>query len=151
MNKAVNMFKTKTMIIRPNVMGKRLKLAQKLAEENGGKLPNPWKMIQQGHGGLYRYIQRHPKEFGHFAIEEAVAQDNQNGHNNFNVSIREEHLTVARQLAQTNDGVLQDIRWLIQHGYTRLASYIKTYPHVFNKLEPKSKKSQNSLTHTHKK
>ena len=88
-------------------------------------------MIQQGHGGLYRYIQRHPKEFGHFVIEEAVAQD-KNGHSNFNVSIREEHLTVARQLAQKNDGVLQDTGWLIQHGYTRLASYVKTYPYVFS-------------------
>lgn len=120
--------------IRPNVMEKRLKLAQKLACKNGGKLPNPWKMIQQGHGGLYRYIQRHSKEFKQFKIEKAVGKERtKNGRISFNISIREEHLKTARQLAQKNGGTLQDGGWLMQQGYTRLASYIKTYPHVFDK------------------
>ena len=120
-------------MIRPKAMKQRLKLAQELTDKNGGQLPNPWKMIQQGHSGLYRYIQRHPKEFDHFQLEKAVQEENGS---NFNISIREKHLKKARQLARKNEGVLQDPSWLIQHGYTRLASYLKTYPHVFVDLQP---------------
>ena len=121
------------MTVRPKIMKKRLKLAEELTRKNGGKLPNPWKMIQQGHGGLYRYVQRHPREFSHFKIEEAVGQEliKQNVQGTFNLAIRREHLKKARQLARKNKGVLQDSSWLMRQGYTRLASYIKTYPHIF--------------------
>ena len=130
------------MTIRPKVMAKRLKLAKKLAKRNGGKLPNPWKMIQQGQSGLYRYISRHPKEFEHFEVEDAVKKESklfarsteelkEKLRGKFNVAIRKEHIKKARQLARKNDGVLPDISWLMQHGYTRLASYMKTYPYVF--------------------
>jgi hypothetical protein len=112
-------------------MERRMKLATEMSEQNGGKLPNPQKMIQQGHGGLYRYIQRHPKEFGHFAVEEAVGREN-NG--NFNVGIRNEHLTAARKLIKEH-GMLPDATWLARRGYTRLASYMKIYPDVFVGLE----------------
>lgn len=136
-----------SMTVRPNVMEKRLKLARRMADKNRGKLPNPWKMIQQGHGGLYRYIQRHPEEFSHFEFEEAVGKERttQNGRGGFNVSIREEHLKTARQLARKNKGVLQDWGWLMEHGYTRLASYSKTYPYVFVNIAPTPKKR--GLTH----
>lgn len=142
------------MTIRPNVMEKRLRLATELAKSNGGKLPNPWKMIQQGYGGLYRYIQRHPKEFKRFEVEEAVGQEKskRNGHIKFNVAIREEHLETARGLICKNRGVLQNTSWLMQHGHTRLASYIKTYPHVFVHLDQKpAKKSRTQSGLTHKK
>ncbi len=134
------------LIVRPKVMEKRQKLAQKLSDKNGGKLPNPWKMIQQGHGGLYRYIQRHQKEFSQFEVEKAVGKEKENGRAHFNVGIREEHLSQARQLARKNRGVLQDPKWLNQHGYTRLASYIKTYPKVFIPLYKKKR----SLTYRKK-
>lgn len=126
----------RTMAIRPKVMAKRLKEAERLAKKNGGKLPNPWTMIQQGHGGLYRYIQRHPKEFEHLPVEEAVGTDNHKveGRTSFNVAIRLEHLTLARKLADQNGGEVPDTNWLTAKGYTRLASYMKTYPHVFLNL-----------------
>lgn len=135
-----------TMTVRPKVMARRLKLAEKLAKNNGGKLPNPWKMIQQGQSGLYRYIHRHPKAFEHFEVEDAVEPEptKRNGEGSFNIAIREEHLKKARQLASKNNGVLQDSAWLIRHGHTRLASYAKTYPYVFVRLHGKQK---NGLTH----
>lgn len=138
-----------TMTVRPRVMAKRLKLAEKLAKNNGGKLPNPWKMIQQGHNGLYRYIHRHQEAFEHFEVEDAVDREptKRNGEGSFNIAIREEHLETARQLAKKNDGVLQDVSWLMRHGYTRLASYIKTYPYVFVHLNGKPKRG---LTHKKK-
>ena len=132
-------------------MAKRLKLAEKLAKSNGGKLPNPWKMIQQGHSGLYRYIHRHAEAFEHFDIEDAVEREptKRNGEGSFNVAIREEHLKKARQLASKNNGALQDVNWLMRHGYTRLASYIKTYPYVF--IPEDNKKQKRGLTHKKKK
>lgn len=130
-----------TRVVRPKVMEKRLKLAEELTENNGGKLPNPWKMIQQGHGGLYRYTLRHKKEFSHFKVEEAVGKDEKNGRSHFNVAIRDEHLRTARKLAQNNGGVLQDTEWLAERGFTRLASYVKTYPHVFKNLGKRKKNS----------
>jgi len=120
-------------MIRPNVMNRRLKLAKELARKNGGKLPNPWKMIQQGHGGLYRYIRRHPVEFKKFIVEEAVIKAHKNK-GKFNISIREEHIKTAQNLAKANGGVIPNSRWLIKHGYTRLASYLRTYPHIFGDL-----------------
>lgn len=121
-------------MVRPNTLKKRLKLAQKLANKNGGRLPYPWKMIQQGHGGLYRYMRRNRKEFTHFNVEKAVGTERLG---NFNVAIRKEHLAHAAQLARKNEGILPDLHWLIRHGCTRLASYVKTYPHVFDIKAPK--------------
>lgn len=132
------------MTVRPRVMAKRLKLAEQLAKKNGGKLPNPWKMIQQGQSGLYRYIHRHPKAFEHFEVEDAVEPTKRSGEGNFNIAIRKEHLKKARQLASKNNGVFQNSSWLIQHGHTRLASYAKTYPYVFAHLNGKQKRG---LTH----
>ena len=103
------------------------------SKNNNGELPNPWKMIQQGHGGLYRYIQRHQQEFKHLNVEKAVGKEpnKQNKMINFNVAIREEHIKKARRLALKNNGVLQDPNWLRKNGHTRLASYVKIYPNVF--------------------
>ncbi len=133
------MSKTGSPRVRPKVMAKQLKLAGQLAKKNGGKLPNPWKMIQQGQSGLYRYMHRHPEAFKHFEVENAVEPEptKRNGEGSFNIAIREEHLEKARELAHQNDGVLQDAGWLIRHGYTRLASYLKTYPYVFVHLDGK--------------
>lgn len=130
------------MTVRPNVMAKRLKHAEELAVKNGGKLPNPWKMIQQGHSGLYRYIHRHPGAFKHFEVEDAVEPEptKRKGEGSFNIAIREEHLRKARQLASKNNEVFQGTGWLIRHGHTRLASYVKTYPYVFEHLYRKNKK-----------
>jgi len=47
------------------------------------------------------------------------------------VAIRKEHIKTACRLAIKNNGVLQDPSWLMKNKYTRLASYVKTYPKVF--------------------
>jgi len=127
-------------MINVKIMNKQLKLAETLSKKNGGKLPNPQKMIQQGYGGLYRYINRNPKRFNHMPVEQVVGKEHskETGHVQYNVSIRNEHIQQAKKLARQNRGVLQTPKWLIENGYTRLASYVKTYPHVFVK---------NKLTH----
>ncbi len=122
--------KSKKISIRPNVMDRNLRLAKRISERNGGKLPNPWALIQLDYGSLYRYIKRHPKEFAHFKVDVAVGHK-KNG--TFNVSIRRKHLITAQQLAKSH-GVIPPPRWLNSHGYSRLASYMRVYPEVFAKV-----------------
>lgn len=127
-----------TGVIRPRVKEKNLAQARTLAKRNGGKLPNPWKMIQQGYGGLYRYMLRHPKFFEEFEVESAVGQEKV-GRNNitFNVAIRQEHIATAMELKRRL-GHMPDEKWLAKKGYTRLAAYQRVRPEVFAKLpDPK--------------
>lgn len=120
------------MIPRPNVMRKNLQTAQELSDDNGGRLPNPWRMIQMGYGGLYRYIIRHPSAFKSFKFDPAVGIDKK-GRKPFNVAIREEHIDTAKQLIKKK-GRIPDPAWLNANGYSRLAAYMRTYPGVIKKL-----------------
>lgn len=131
-------------MVRPKVLKKRLAEAEKLIENNGGKLPHPSKMIEDGHGTLYRYIQRNPDHFSHFERERAIDFD---GHEDaarprYYVSIREQHLETARILRKAHGGKLPSTRWMVDNGHTRLASYIKAYPHRFPATEKPVRKKR---------
>ena len=115
---------------RPKVMEKRLSLAKKLSKKNGGKIPNPNKLIQMGHGGLYRYMLRNSKFFENFEVDKAVDMDRRTG-TTYNISIREEHIRTAQRLAKRNGGKIPDAEWLQEHSYTSFVAYMRTYPHVF--------------------
>ena len=127
------MNRRKQMTPRPNVMRRNLELADRLAEENGGLLPHPWKMIEMGHGGLYRYILRHPQEFDHFGVEEPPSKIA-----GYNASIREKHLKTARRLKTgrygEGRGKMPSVQWLTTHGYSKLVAYMKNYPKVFEEI-----------------
>jgi len=120
------------MIARPKVMKRNLEEARQIAKANGGKLPNPWKLIQMGHGGLYRYIKRHPKSFSKFKFEQVIGVDRKRK-TAFSMSIRDEHIKTATKLAKRHKG-LPDFSWLNANGYSRLAAYIRAYPEVFSSL-----------------
>lgn len=128
------------MKVRPRVLARRLKLAKELAQENGGVLPNPWRMIQEGHGSLYRYIYRHPEEFDKFEYQDVVGGTNKT---TFNIGIREKHLRTARNLLRIHDK-LPAIKWLNDNGFTPLASYMRIHPDVFNGLSTSKKKRYNA-------
>jgi hypothetical protein len=127
------------MLARPRVMERNLRAAEKLARKNGGKLPNPWRMIQMGHGGLYRYIKRHPKAFSKFSFDQVLAVDRKRK-TTFSVSVRDEHLATAEKLTKRHKR-LPDFSWLNANGYSRLAAYIRAYPEVFKSLDKKKKKN----------
>jgi len=129
-----------TGIVRPKVKEKNLKQARMLAAKNGGKLPNPWKMIQQGHSGLHRYKLRHPNLFVEFQVEEAVGKEKRgNKMVTFNIAIREEHLKTARGLKKQL-GFMPDEKWLLANGYTRLAAYQRVHSKAFAELYSKNGK-----------
>jgi hypothetical protein len=123
-------------------MSKNLREAEKLAEQEGGVLPNPWRMIQMGHGGLYRYITRHRGAFKKFKFATAIGVDGKGKNKRtFNRAIREEHIETANNLARRHKGV-PDSFWLNANGYSRLAAYIRRYPAVFKNLDGKSPKKK---------
>ncbi|MHA2279590.1 MAG: hypothetical protein ACXAC5_01680 [Promethearchaeota archaeon] len=97
-------------------------------------MPNPWRMIQMGYGGLYRYMKRHPNAFKKFKFAKAIGVDKK-GENRqtYNCGIREEHKQTALELSKTHDGI-PDASWLNANGYSRLAAYIRAYPAVFKGL-----------------
>ena len=115
---------------RPKVVEKRLSLANKLADKNDGKIPNPNKLILMGHGGLYRYMLRNPELFENFEVDKAVETDKKTK-NTYNISIRKEHVKTAQKLAKRNGGKIPEVEWLQEHGHTSLLAYMRTYPHVF--------------------
>lgn len=114
---------------RPNVLARNLHLASQLADENG-VLPNPNRLIRMGYEGLYRYILRHSEKFVDFEYREAVET---RGDTTFNIKIRSKHLFSARKLIQEY-GVLPPVKWLGDHGFTKLASYMRIYPAVFSSM-----------------
>ncbi len=126
--------KTEEMKVRPKALAKNLGMAGRIAKRNGGKLPNPWKLIEMGHGSLYQYIGRHRKHFAHLKFDQAV-QTEASAANQFNVAIRQEHLKLAKKLAKQNHGMLPRMRWLTDHGYTRLVSYVRVYPQLFEAIK----------------
>jgi len=128
------------MIPRPNVMQKNLHEVEKLSHNNGGKLPNPWRMIQMGYGSLYRYIKRHPSVFKRFTFDTAVGTS-KGRKTSFNVAIRKEHLCTAQKLTRIHQK-LPDPAWLNANGYSRLAAYMRTYPEVFSNINSKKKKQK---------
>ena len=126
------------MKVRPRVLARNLKLADNLAADNGGVLPNPWRMIQMGHGGLYRYILRHPKKFDHFDYQEAVGGQDDDA--TFNIGIRQEHLKTAETLV-AKKGELPSTKWLGANGYSKLVSYMRIHPSVFSDLKGRNGKT----------
>lgn len=123
---------------RPNVLKRNMELAEALAKENGGNLPNPWSLIQMGHAGLYRYILRHPTHFRRFTFDSAVGREGGREKTTFNLGIRQTHLETAASLAKQNRGKLPPIRTLSQRGFTKLLSYMRTYPDLFAQWSPEN-------------
>jgi AP2 domain-containing protein len=52
-------------------------IAEKLAAENGGKLPNAQRLIHLGLNGLYQALARHPNLFAHLGVERMRDGSNQ--------------------------------------------------------------------------
>lgn len=116
-------------------MKKNIELAEKISKANKGKLPNPWKLIQMGYGGLYIYIKRHPKAFERFCYEQVLGVDRKRG-TTFSMSIRDGHVKTVAKLSKKHNG-LPDFSWLNVNGHSRLAAYMRAYPEVFKGIDSK--------------
>ena len=121
-----------TMTARPKVLSEKLALATELSKNNGGLLPRPWVIIQEGGWALYKYIDRHPEPFKAFRREASVKKKEPS----FNATIRNKHLTSAAEYHK-RQGFIPEPQDVANSGDTKLASYMRRYPEVFKNLGKK--------------
>ena len=102
---------------------KHIKLAEQLAKNNNGILPNYSWLKDNGYSSLASAMKEHRGKFTH------IKQDYKGGKN------LEEKILEAEQLAKQNNGVLPNVGWLNHNGYTGLAKTIKKYSEKFSHIK----------------
>jgi hypothetical protein len=95
-----------------------VKIAEELAKEHGGVLPNQKWLRENGYDGLVSAFRSHPERFAHIKREKL----------NKNVN---EQIIEAEKLAREHDGVLPSREWLCRHGHSGLALVIRKCPEMF--------------------
>ena len=98
-------------------------VAERLAKENDGKIPNLMKLREMGYGPLGQAIERYPELFAHLEWE------NKRGR------LAKEWVSVAERLAKENDGKLPVQAWLHKNGYGGLVGALQVHPELFAHLE----------------
>jgi hypothetical protein len=96
-------------------------VAEKLAQENGGKVPAYNGLKSKKYSSLYHAMLRHPGAFCHLSQEK-----------------RKKNLTecveIATTLANDNGGTLKSQVWLRMNGHVEVASAITRHPDAFSHL-----------------
>lgn len=85
--------------------------AGRLAEENGGEIPNSKWLTSNGHQGLKIAMRNNPEKFAHLAQKKVRF-------------IAKEYITEAEQLAAENGGKIQNANWLFKNGRAKLARFM---------------------------
>ena len=96
-----------------------LQTARTLARKYKGVLPRRIWLVKNGYSRLASCMTKHPERF------KDIRQDSGAG------TAFPEHVLVAEQLAKKNGGVLQNVKWLVSHGYSRLNYHMKRHPEAF--------------------
>jgi superfamily II DNA or RNA helicase len=95
-----------------------VKTAEKLAKKNGGKVPNPTWLKNNGYGNLYGCMYRNPESFSHLK----------------KVSLRathKDHIKTAEKLIKENGGKIPSNTWLNKNGYNAFAQYFNNHSELF--------------------
>ena len=103
-------------------------VAEKLAKENGGKLPLFSWLKKNGYVSLDSAQNRHPDLFAHIEQED-------NGR-----KTPEEWVQIAEELAKENGGKLPSSTWLKKNGYLGLDALKPRRPDLFAHIEQESKR-----------
>jgi len=117
--------------IRQNYKGGRsieenIKIAERLARENNGKLPCYSWLKKNRYKGLLLCIMRNKDKFEHIKQEKKLK------------SI-EEHIKIAEYLANKYNGVLPEVSWLLKNGYIALYTCMRNYPEDFKHIKQEKK------------
>jgi hypothetical protein len=97
-------------------------IAEKIAKENGGILPNP-KWLQKNVGyGLYEAMKKYPEKFDHIKQKKLF-------------KTVEEWVEIADKLVKDNDGILPNVKWLIDNSYNMLYETMRNYPKKFDHVK----------------
>lgn len=105
-------------------------IAEKLAEDNGGILPNYLWLRKNGYHGLTSCMFIHPEKFHHIKQLKSYVD-------------LSEHQSTAEKLAKENGGILPSGKWLKNNGYSGLKKAIYKYPDQFRSF--KQEKLQKSI------
>ena len=97
-------------------------VAERLAEENGGTLPNMAALRKTDNAGLYSAMRHHPNLFSH------IKQNNLR-------TAAEDWIPVAERLAKKNNGRLPSAKWLSANGYNGLRGALDRHPHLFSHIQ----------------
>ena len=97
----------------------QVRIAEKLAEENGRMLPNYRWLLKNGYGDLYATMRNHPDEFIHIRRSDKL------------LKTPNEWVVIADKLTKGKNGVLPSHRWMCQNKYSGLSRSIYTYPKLF--------------------
>lgn len=95
-----------------------VKIAEQLAAENGGILPN-LKWLQNNYPGLASVLQKNRHLFQHIKQEWGGGKK------------PEEWVALAEKLAEENGGLLKNTGWLQANGYGGLAQIMSKHPELF--------------------
>lgn len=100
-------------------------VAERLAADNNGILPEtPW-MTDNGYGTLREYLYKHPDLFAHIPKPEG------------RFKTLEQHLVDAEELYRVHDGLLPNRQWLRDNGYGALDQYMHYHPESFSHFKRK--------------
>ncbi len=102
-------------------------IAEQLAKEHGGILPNPYWLINNKYGGLYQCIRNNSEKFAHIKQQSKKLK-----------SI-EEWITTAEQLAKEHGGTLPNYKWLENNRHSGLNTCVRNYPEKFAHIEQDKK------------
>ena len=99
-----------------------IEIAEKLAKDNGGKLPSLSWLKTNGYRKLYQCIISNRDTFSHIK------------RNDNNLKSLDEWIEIAEKLAKDNGGKLPPAKWLRENGHKRLVVYLslnkKSFSHI---------------------
>lgn len=101
-------------------------IAEKLANDNGGKLPTYTWLRTNGYGALNKMMSYNKSLFGHLVKEKNIGMPS------------DERVAQAEKLADDNNGILPSYSWLFDNGYDALNKCISTYNTKFEHIPKES-------------
>jgi hypothetical protein len=103
-----------------------VRIAENLAKDNNGILPNVGWLIKNKNSSLERYMKRHPELFKH------IKQERKN-------KTSKEYIKIVGKLVKSNNGILQNSAQLSKEGYRTLNYYIRNHPELFKHIKQEKK------------
>ena len=108
--------------------GEWLPIAEKLAANNGGALPNPHWLAMNGYGAMYTSILNHREIFSHIYQPKFLSRQP-----------IEHWIKLAKELVSKNGGKLPAYSWLIANGHRGLYKAMRKCPDKFAAIKRESK------------
>lgn len=106
-----------------------LDIITKLANNNGGVVPNSNTLKELGYGAAHNHLLHNPK-FAHFNWDRPVR------------NALTKALQKAEKLAKKNNGILPCVSWLQSNGYSNIVNQKRRNPEEFQHIPQENKKAE---------